>query len=304
MDAHARAAIDIYDRVLRYAEVEQYGSRYRLLRLGSCDFDFDVGHELVIPENGKQLLTVADALRDVFSGSVAATLNITIHPPRCFSFFSPLPTDSDAGDRKIRLQQEAALLTGTEESVHITADAVHTQALKSGGEVDWVHVLAVDEAVQSRVERLASKLPQPRRRLMVGMHAAASTIARLQRWPSGESRRGPFLLAIGWYADHVEYTLCQDQQWYFSKHTEAVPPVDVAYFAAAMMDHLRLKPSQVRRIYLYGNGIDLSLFSDLETVFELEAHRLNPLSVLDLDPGSLASDFDAEAYVGCVGAAL
>ncbi len=304
MEAHARAAIDIYDRVLRYAEVEQYGSRYRLLRLGSCDFDFDVGRELANATSGKQLVTVADALRDVFSGSVAATLNITVHPPRCFSFFSPMPFGSDPGDRKLRLQQEAALLAGTERPVHITADVVHTQVLQSGGRVDWMHVLAIEESIQSRVDRLASKLPQPRRRLMVGMHAAASTIGRLQRWPSGESGRGPFILAIGWYPDHVEYTLCHDQQWYFSKHTDAIPPVDVAYFAVVMMKQLRLKPDLVRRIYVYGNAVDLSLFPDLETVFDLEAHRLNPLSVLDLDPGSLASDFDAEAYVGCVGAAL
>lgn len=304
MEAHARAAIDIYDRVLRYAEVEQYGSRYRLLRLGSCDFDFDLGHELVNVTNGKHLVTVADALRDVFAGSVATTLNVTIHPPGCFSFFSALPSNTDASDRKVRLQQEAALLAGTETPVHITADAVHTQALESGGQVDWVHVLAIDEPVQQRIDMLAGKLPHPRRRLMVSMHAAAATIGRLQRWPSGESQRGPFILAIGWYRDHIEYTLCHEQQWYFSKHSEAVPPVDVAYFAAAMLDQLKLRPSLVRRVYVYGNDVDLSLFSDLETVFELEAHRLNPLTVLDLDPGSLDSDFDAEAYVGCVGAAL
>ncbi len=304
MEALARAAIDVYDRVLRYAEVEQYGSRFRLLRLGSCDFDFDVGSEVANPTNGRQLATVADALRDVFAGSVADTLNITIHPPRCFSFFSPMPMTSDADDRELRLQQEAALLSGTESPIEVTADAVRVQVLKSGESVEWIHVLAVDEAVQSRMEGLARSLPQPQRRLMIGMHAAASTIGRLQRWPSGESRRGPFILSIGWYADHIEYTLCHDQQWYFSKYTDAVPPADIAYFAAAMINQLRLEPRQVRRLYVYGNGVDLSLFSDLETVLDLEAHRLNPLSVLDLDPGSLASDFDAEAYVGCIGAAL
>lgn len=304
MEAYARAAIDIYDSVLRYAEVEQYASRYRLLRLGSCDFDFDVGRELVDPANGDQLDTVANALRDVFSGSVAATLNITVHPPRCLSFFSPMPAGAVAGDRKLRLQQEAALLAGTDESVHVTADTVHAQVLDSGGEVDWVHVLAIEEPVQNRVDRLTGKLPHSRRRLMVSMHAAASTIERLESRDGLDGGGGAYSMAIGWYADHVEYTLCRDRQWYFSKHTNAVPPVDVAYFSAAMLKQLRLKTRQVRHLYIYGNAVDPLLFADLETVFGLKVERLNPLTVLDLDPGSLASDFDAEAYVGCVGAAL
>ena len=304
MEAHARAAIDIYDRVLRYAEVEQYGSRLRLLRLGSCDFDFDVGRELVQSTNEKYLGIVADALRDVFSGSVAATLNITVHPPGCLSFFSAQPAELGNDEREGRLYQEAALMAGTENPVHITFDPVHEQVMTSGRRVVWMHALAVEKSVQQRVDRLVSKLPQPHQRLVVGMHSAALTIERLQRWPSRQEDRPAYFLAIGWYAGHVEYTLCRGRNWYFSKHTEAVPPVDVAYFAAAMVNQLHVRPEEVQRIYVYGNGVDLSLFSDLETVFELEVHRLNPLSVLDLDPGSLASDFDAEAYVGCVGAAL
>lgn len=304
MEAHARAAIDIHDRVLRYAEVEQYGSRYRLLRLGSCDFDFDVGRELIEATSDTHLATVADALKDVFSGSVADTLNITLHPPGCFYFFSPMPPGTDSEARNVRLQQEAALLAGSDPPHRITAEPAFVQSLASGEQVEWFHVLAVDEQLQGRIDELAHKLSQPQRHVMAGMHAAASTISRLQRWPSAEFEAAPFVLAVGWYADHVEYTLCRNESWYFSKHTDAVPPVDVAFFAAAMMKQLRLKPSQVRQIYVYGNAVDLSLFSDLETVFGVEPHRLNPLSILDLDPGSLTSDFDAEAYVGCVGAAL
>jgi hypothetical protein len=304
MEAHARAAIDIYDRILRYAEVEQYGSRYRLLRLGSCDFDFDVAQEFGSTVDDKNLVTVADALREVFTGSVAASLSVTIHPQRCYSFFSPLAATSDADERKVRLQQEAALLAGTEVPLHITADAVHTQTLRSGAQMDWVHVLAIEERIFQRIDQVAKRLSPPRRRLMVAMHAAASTIGRLQIQQDVEADRGPFILAMGWYAGHVEYTLCHGERWYFSKHTDAVSSIDAVYFAAAMLDHLHLSPRQVRRLYVYGNAVDLSDFSDLETMFDLDAQKLNPLEVLDLDPGSLDSDFEVEAYVGCIGAAL
>ncbi len=304
MEAHARAAIDIYGRVLRYAEVEQYGSRYRLLRLGSCDFDFDVSQELHSATDGANLSTVSDALREVFSGSVSGTLVVTIHSPLCYSFFSPLPASADSADREVRLQQEAAVLAGSDRHVRITADAVHTQTLRSGEQVDWVHVLAIEEGINQRIDKVAEDLPPAQRRVMVGMHAAASAIGQLHLEDPAAADRGPFMLAIGWYAGHVEYTLCHGQQWYFSKHTTHVPPVDVAYFVAAMLDQFHLSPSDVGRIRVYGNAVDVSLFSDLGDLFELDVRTLNPLGLLDLDPGSLASDFEVEAYVGCIGAAL
>ena len=304
MEAHARAAIDIYDRVLRYAEVEQYGSRYRLLRLGSCDFDFDVGKELGSTNNSENLASVSDALREVFTGSVASTLCVTIHPEQCYSFFSPLPATSDSEDRKVRLQREAALVAGSDVPVHITADAIHAQTLNSGDSVDWVHVLAVDERIHRQIDLVAKPLPPSRRRLMVGMHAAANAVARLQHRRKENVDPVPFALAIGLYAGHIEYTLCHGEQWYFGRYTDAVPPADVAYFAAAMLNQLRLSPKKVSRLYLYGNAVDLSHFSDLQIMFDVEGNKLNPLEILDLDPGSLDSNFEVEAYVGCIGAAL
>ncbi|MEX0747130.1 MAG: hypothetical protein WD275_03955 [Rhodothermales bacterium] len=302
MEAHARAGIDIYDRVLRYAEIEQYGTRYRLLRLGSCDFDFDVGKDVLFGRHGDRLSTVADALRDVFTGSVAANLQVAVHPPRCYTFFSPLPAGSPAPDRKLRLQQEAALLAGTDQHLHITADAVHTQSLLSGDNVDWVHVLAVEDRFQKRVNTIVKDLPHARSRMMVGMQAAAATISRLPK--SSVHGRGSFALGIGLYAEHVEYLLCEEGKWYYSKFTEAVPPPDVTYFAVEMLDRLRLRPEQVGRILLYGNDVDPYSFTDLETVFDLEAEKLDPLAALDLDAGSIAPDFDAEAYTACIGASL
>lgn len=304
MEAHARAAVDIYGRILRYAEVEQYGSRYRLLRLGSCDFDFDVVRDVLHAEDAEQVKTVSEALQDVFSGSIAGTLNVTLHPPGCYSFFCPLPFRGAASDRKVRLQQEVALLAGPEQRLHITADAVRGQQLSAGDRVDWVHVLAVEDRVQARLNAVLNGLSQPRRRMMVGMQAAAAAVNSVRR-PSLERReRGPGALAIGWYPDHVEYVLCSEGQWYFSKYTDPVPPVDVAYFSVSMIDRFGLRPAEVERLYVYGNDVDVSLFSDLESVFDIEARRLNPLSIVDLDTGSLSSDFEAEAYVGCVGATL
>lgn len=299
MEAKARAGIDIVGRSLRYSEVEQYGTRFRLLRLGSCDFDFDVAKEVLSNPSEESVAMVSEAVGDVFAGSIAGSLHVTVHPPDCYSFFSPLPSESDPAERNVRLRQEAALLAGTERPLHITADTVRSQTLNNGAVVEWVHVLAVENIMHERIRDVIRDLPQPRKRLMVGMQAAASTVGRLEALAPGE-----YAMAIGWYPDHVEYALCRDREWYFSKYTDAVPPVDVAYFAAHAADRFGLSPEDVGSLYLYGNDANRSNFPDLESVFGSEIRPLNPLVVLDVDSGTLSSDFDVEAYVGCIGAAL
>lgn len=301
MEAHARAGIDVIGRSLRYAEVEQYGSRFRLLRLGSCDFDFDVVEGALSSPGDEHVRTVSDALGDVFSGSIAGSLHVTVHPPDCYSFFSPLPAGATSSQRKVRLQQEAALLAGTDRPLHITADAVRKQVMEEGDAVDWVHVLAIEDFIHERIQRILQELPQPRRRLMVSMHAAAAMVRHIESPEAGDASSA---LAIGWYPKHVEYALCIDGEWRFSKYTDAVPPIDVAYFGAHVADRFGLAPSEVEALYLYGNDADPSLFSDLESVFGTSIRRLNPLEVLDVDSGSLSADFAAGEYVACIGAAL
>jgi hypothetical protein len=299
MEAHARAGIDIVGHSLRYAEVEQYGARFRLLRLGSCDFDFDVAEAVLATSADDHVAMVSEALGDVFSGSVADSVHVTVHPPRCYSFFSPLPKELSPARRNVRLQQEAALVAGTEPSLHITPDAVRSQKLEDGSTVEWVHVLAVERAMHERIRNVLGHLSRLRGRLVVGMHAAASTVARLDVPPGAG-----YSLAIGTYPDHVEYALCRDGAWQFSRYSDAVPPVDVAYFAAHVADRFGLAPREIEALYLYGDDADRSHFPDLEFVFGSKLRPLNPLVILDVDEGGLASDFDVEGYVGCIGAAL
>ena len=304
MEAHVRAGIDIYGRVLRYAEVEQYGSRYRLLRLGTCDFDFDLVDDVLTSTSAEHVETVSGALRDIFSGSIAASLHVTLHPPACYSFFTPLPANSDSSERKIRLQQEAALLAGTEQPLHITADAVRSQVLKDGGRVDWVHVLAVGDRIHQRIRALIEPLPHARRRNMVSMHSAATSIAKMQRSGGEMDADRRYSIAVGTYSDHLEYTLSYDQQWFFSKYTGSVPYEDASYFAVSLLHGFGLTLRNVDRLFIYGNDADPAHFSELRSVAGIEIRRLDPFTFLDLDSGTLSPDFDAESYVGCVGVTL
>lgn len=309
MEAHARAGIDIYQNVLRYAEIEQYGDRYRLLRLGSCDFDFDVSFELVHSENSTNLETVTEAVRDVFAGSVSEQLNIALHPPGGYAFFTPLATTLSEAERGARIDQEIDLLTRTAAgaaSLRVASDLVYEETM-DGRSISWYHVWAMPDTIHDRFQRIFQALPYPTNRLRLSMQAAAAVVANLNgrlRGRVSASGKPAYSLVIGCYGTQVEYTLCRGAQWYFSHHGTVQGSADSAYFAATLLKKLGIAPSEVAGVYMYGRDVVGADFSVFNAVFGMLPVPLNPMQVVDLDPGSLSADFDAEAYVPCIGVAL
>ena len=308
MDVRARAGIDIYGSVLRYAEVEQRGPRYQLLRLGSCDFDFDVAGAVLESSPPEHLEALTDALNDVFEGSVAARLHVTLHPPTCFSFFTALPVEVAKEDRKQRLLREAALLTRSDspQPLRLTADPVYTETLDPGSAVEWYHVLALNERLHARFDRICRMLPQSQHRMTLSMHAVANAVERIERRGSaGEQRqRTPFSLAIGWYPTHVEFTLCRHAHWYFSHFSEPAQPNDCTYFALALATRLGIKQGAIGRVFIYGGFKSPEDFVEMAHVFPAEPEALNPMDLIELDSDSMAASFDHTAYAPCLGVTL
>ena len=320
MKTQVRVGIDIHGAALRYAEVEQHESQYRLLRLGSCDFDFDVAHVLLRAEETAPLDTLAEALSDVLEGTAATHMNAVLHPPHACSFFTPLNADAGEEERRRRLLEEAALLTraadageadgkeageegnGLHLTTHTLSAAPAAVAGAAADSVTWLHVLAMRRRAPERLERALSALPQLSRRWMLSTRAVAQVVGRsAHREAASED---DYALAVGWYASHVEYVLCRGEHWHFSHHTAAGPPVDSAYFAAALLERLGLTPAAVRRVFVYGEEKPLGAFAPLGQIFGAAPQRLNPMPLVDLDPGSLAGAFNASAYAPCVGAML
>ena len=308
MDGHARAGIDIYGTSLRYAEIEQRSSQYHLLRLGSLDFDFDVTDAVLDATAQTSLDTLTDALTDVFEGSSASRLYVAVHPPACYSFFTPLPKNLESEDRKNRLLSEAALLTrsASPQPLRLTADPVFTETLEEENrDVEWFHVLALKERLHTRFDRVFRMLPQSHYRMTLSMHAVAKAMAWVER-RSEEAERtdAPFTLAIGWYPTHVEYTLCRDGHWYFSHFIEAEEPANSVYFALLLLDRLNIKTTSVSQVYLYGGHRDLDDFSLLGDLFLTAPALLDPTLHIDLRESQIAGSFSRDAYAPCIGVAL
>lgn len=301
MEARARAGIDLQGRVMRYAEVEQYGAQYRLLRLGSCEFEFDVAAEVFLSDAPQYLDIVAEAVGDVFSGAAASEVSVVVHPTDALSFFAPLPAGLDAPEQQRRIDRQAALLGAPD--ARLTVDAVATLTT-NGSAVDLRHVLALSEPVHDRLDVILESLPAPARRPMLSMQGVATILQRLDARYGSPSDEAPFTLAVGWYPAHVELTLSRLGQWRHSHHAAAGTPDDAAYFAVALLQQLRVPTAEVGSVLVYGADVDPAAFSGLGAVFGTEPRRLNPVEVVDLDPDSLASSFIAEGYAACIGVAL
>jgi len=230
MDARVRAGIDLCGTTLRYAEVERYeaasssawaaeggggfpragsrgrdaSGRHRLLRLGSCDFDFDVTRVLWEARAEQQHVdTLGRALADVYENASAETLRVVVHPPQACSFFAPMPAQaSTAAERRAHFEREARLLMhnggptddgnghdgsgnggASDEELHVSVEDLPPDGSDASSRVraPVSHVLAVSGGAHARFEHVMDALPLPDFRWMVSMKGAARAAVLLEQ---------------------------------------------------------------------------------------------------------------------------
>ena len=307
MGAFVRAGVDLYESTLRYAEVERNGSDYKLLKLGSCEFDFNMAQSLAEGAHPSHLETLSEALNDVFSESLATDMHVVFHPSNCFSFFTPLYVDLTEDERKWRLQEEATLLTSSTPPLplHLTADVVRTETLDNGRIVEWFHVLGVDERVHSQLNRILTSLPPSHFRFNLSTRGTANAIETMAQKESLVAEPdAPFSLAIGYYKTHIEYVLCHEYSWHYSHYTDTSTPTDSVYFALSLLRRLNIERTAVGQLLIYGEDIDSEVFSVLEEIFKKTPEVLNPMDIVSLDRKGPGVHFTAEAYAPCIGIAM
>jgi hypothetical protein len=295
MDTHASAGIELCGSALRYAEVEHIGPSSRLLRLGSCEFDFDVSRDVLEKAVSAQADTLVRALSDVFQGSHSSRLNVVLHPPGCYSFFTTVPASLENADVEARVERDLALLTPAESPLRASIDRLGTR-VNGNGDHEWVHVLAVPVHVHYRLDRLMRNLPQEEYRLITSMRSLAPAFA-------AQAEDG-LALGIGWYRSHVEYTLSRDKSWYFSHFTTAGASVDTLYFAVDFLRRLGHGPKEIRTVLCYGDTVDHGAMRLIRRIFGTEPRQIDPLSLVVVDAVSSLDGFDGGLYAPCVGAAL
>jgi hypothetical protein len=301
----ARASIELYGSTLRYAALERDGARYRLLDLGEHDFDVDLVEAVHHGASASHWQALTGILEDVFGASSASRLTVTLHPPAAHSFFTVLPADLNGAERAQHLRQEAGVLMQADapRPLRLTADAVYSE-VRDEARVEWLHVLALAEDVQERIDLLVDALPFTNVRLMLSTHAVAALIERVVRREGTSDRRGPYTLAVGWYPTHAEYALCRDGRWLFGRHVEAPTPPDGAYYAAALLERLQVDAATVGRLFVYGETATLEPVEPLAKALGVPAEPLRPSLLVHVDADAADLRVDAHSLTPCIGAAL
>jgi hypothetical protein len=300
------ASIEFHGRVLQYAEVaSQDGGLPTLLRLGSCDFDFDVEDALFGPAWSDQIYTVTDALEEIFSGSNASSLHIALHPSSCTSFFTPIPAHASDLERETRIRKDLSRLNTLDAAYppYIASELVRTEYVEADC-MNWFHVLQVEWAVASRFERMMLKLSPSTHRFFTSTRSVATVVQHaITHSPPAEHENAPYVVAVGWYGTHIEYTISNLQGWLFSSFNHARFPSDSAYYVLALLQRLHISPRKVGRVFIYGNHPDMKHFSPFQSIFSINPEPLNPL--LAFGPThQLSNGFAAATYVPCIGASL
>jgi hypothetical protein len=307
MSESVSAAINIQGSTLRYAEVKRLDQGHRLLRVGQTDFPFDLARALLHEDgDAQQTGEVTRALAEVFEGTDARELRVSVHPPDAYSFFTPISSDVPVRDRQRQLIQQASLVTGARsaDELHLASQTVRTTQDSDGEPFMWVHVLAVPDVVDERMEEMVGTLPMKRFDWVVSSEAAARVTSRIERTGgSAQEALRPYTLAVGQYPTHTEYSLSRNREWYHAHYAEeARSPDNRAYFAVGFLNRVDVPLDAVGRLFVYGPGVDVADYGPFVTIFDRAPEVLDPFRIVQ--SREEASSLDACAYAACIGAGM
>lgn len=302
------AAIHIQGPTIRYAELEREDAGLILRRLGGETFEFDIASVLWGEEKETDSLEqVGDVVQEALEGTEASSVEMVVPPLEVYSFFMPVPSEISEQDREHRVAYQAALVTDTRspEALHTTTKSVRT-AEKDGEMIEWIHVLAVPQAIEERLETFTASFPVPGGTRTVSSEAAARVVRRQadDEQASSTEGEGPYRLAIGQYSSHTEYTLTRDGAWHHAHATQdAREAENRAYYAVGILNRIGVSLSEIGGLFVYGADADPEANGPFEAVFGRRPILLNPFDGLRFT-GEQPPDEVPGTFVSCIGGAL
>lgn len=305
MRASATAGIEFFGTTMRYSEVEQYGAQHRLLRLGDCDFEFDVSEVLFELGTQKYLDVVTDALSEIFLGTTATRFRIAIHPPTARIFKSLRISGDDDESSQENVAFESALMhdevwTKEDRQIVLAQPPSPSTVSAQAPTLEPILVSELSGPVRQRLYAVTSGIPEASPNVISSTEALLAVV----RETASKDDFDGYQLSIGLYPSYTEFTVTRGREWILSQVRSEIERGDVAYFAVHFLGLSGVTMVNDVRVRIYGTGVSQEQLETLGSVFFDRVSFLNPISTVDLETDQFDDEFQFESFVVCLGAAL
>ncbi len=301
MSEKIRSGISFHGSRMRYAEVEQTGAALRLVRLGSCDFDFDA-EKAALEGTPSRLDIIRQAVSDVFSGTRSIDFTVVLPPRSVISFFSPVSDRAPEAEKKRQLEADIILVGGRDSALSVSAEPVFSE--NAGGEdVTWYQVAAIQAPVRRNMAGVLSDFSGVNNHFMTSMQAATRVAAWIEDRRAG-SGAGTVAAAVGCYDDCTEISILDAGRWRHGVCSKSTLASDVAYALLDELERLDLSAGDLNTVYVYGDRTNGTMATALAAATNAAVTILDPLALFDNHPVDERSSFEPGQYVLAVGASL
>lgn len=291
-----RVGISFSRGVMRYVEVERRESGWGLVRLGSCDFEFNAERELFGTEHSHKLDVIRSAISDVFSETGSDVVRCVIPAASTMGFRTAVEEAASESEKDATISVEASILTGGK----VEGDLFPTMGQPAGsGAPVPVHVYHADEQLTGRVRDVCSAFGDTPLELVPSPTAVYHGV-----WPLLEAGSATCVLLVGAYDHYTEYQVIVEATRRADTVIVTSNVADRMYFSLDVVRRLGMDVNSVEHVLLHGDSVDGALMEALHDVWSGRVELANPGPVVNLEEGRLEADFGFEAFLTTVGAAV
>lgn len=298
MGVTSTAGVEFVGNLMRYAEVEYDGSTYRLLRLGNCEFEFDVADVIYQGHALEMVHTIQNALKDVFKDTVASSFRFVLPSAFLTKFESWLPNQVGQAEMRSQIGFETHLLNGGERGGDIFPGETPTSSFQ---QLDGYCVQHVSQAISTRLKGLCSHLPQLDLQLFPSINATIKSVRKLLEM---QSIQGGSAVLLGCYPGNTDFIVLKNGLPVKLASRTTPTESDRVYFAHETLAKLHDSTVGPDAVMVYGHNLTSELIELLTSDFGKRVSVLNPSPLVNLDSSRFEQGFPIQAFVPCLGASI
>jgi len=297
MGVTSTAGVEFVGNLMRYAEVEHNGSANRLLRLGNCEFEFDVADVIYQGQSPEMIETIRSALKDVFKDTAASSFRFILPSAFLTKFESVLPEHVGQSEMRSQIAFETHMLNGGERG----GDIFPGESLTSfHPPFKGYSVQHVPPSISAGLKGLYTETSLDIQ-LIPSVNATIRAYRKLFEMKVFESGKS---ILLGCYPGQTDFIVLENgapvQLTSRSTPTEG----DRTYFAHETMAKLEEKGVELDAVMLYGHNLTSELVGLLTTDFGKRVSVLNPSPLVNLESDRFEQGFPIQAFVPCLGASI